>query len=84
MGGHEVTNGQSSDAPERPLAADPGASTAAPHPEEMKAAMDVRIGNYISVSATARATPAGFVAAALLASAMLLPLLWFARHQRKR
>jgi hypothetical protein len=47
--------------------------TAAPHPEEMKATLDLTIGNAVSVKATVRTTPAGLVAAALLAAAVLFP-----------
>lgn len=41
-------------------------STAAPHPEEMNASVDFQLGNYASFRASARATPAGFVTAAIL------------------
>jgi hypothetical protein len=50
--------------------------TAAPHPEEMRATVHVSIGKWVSVSATARATPAGFVAIACLMSAILIPVMW--------
>jgi hypothetical protein len=64
--------------------APPGASspTTAPHPEEMRATMELRIGNSVSLNATARATPAGLATAALLASAILVPVLWFAKQKR--
>ena len=64
-----------------PRGAEPeyGSETAAPHPEEMKATVDLRIGDAVSITATARATPAGLVAAALLISAILIPLAWLAR-----
>ena len=45
----------------------------APHPEEMKATFDLAIGNAVSVKAAVRTTPAGLVAAALLAAAVLFP-----------
>jgi hypothetical protein len=45
--------------------------TAAPHPEEMKATLDLAVGNAVSVKATVWTTPAGLVAAALLAAAVL-------------
>ena len=41
-------------------------ATAAAHPEEMKATVDLTIGNAVSVKATFRTTPAGLVAAAML------------------
>ena len=47
--------------------------TAAPHPEEMKATFDLTIGNAVFVKATVRTTPAGLVAASLLAAAVLIP-----------
>jgi hypothetical protein len=49
------------------------AETAAPHPEEMKATIDLAIGNAVSVKAIVRTTSAGLIAAAMLAAAMLLP-----------
>jgi hypothetical protein len=60
------------------------ASTAAPHPEEMNAAIDVRVGNCVALKATARATPAGLMTMALLVSAVLIPALWIARSPRSR
>ena len=62
-----------------------GSATAAPHPEEMKATVDLAIGGAISVRATARATPAGLATAALLVAAVLIPLVWLASsraHER--
>ena len=47
--------------------------TPAPHPEEIKATPDLTIGNAVSVKATVRGMPAGLVAAALLAAAVLFP-----------
>ena len=55
-------------------------STAAPHPEEMKGTVALNIGKWVSVTATGRATPAGFVCAALLACAVLVPLAIAARR----
>jgi hypothetical protein len=48
----------------------PDTSTAAPHPEEMKGTVSLNIGKWVSVTATGRATPAGFACAALLACAL--------------
>jgi hypothetical protein len=53
--------------------------TAAPHPEEMKATLDLAIGNAVSVKASVRTTPAGLVAAAMLAAAILLPTVALAK-----
>ncbi len=57
-------------------------ATAAPHPEEMRATFDVTIGRSVSIKATARATPAGLVSAALLISAILIPAVLLARTRR--
>lgn len=43
------------------------------HPEEMRAAASLRIGDAVSLQATARATPAGLIAAAVLVGVVLLP-----------
>lgn len=67
---------------QRDLPTDQDSSTAAPHPEEMRATIDFRIGNGISVNATARATPAGLVSAALLLSAILIPVLLIVKQRR--
>ncbi|WP_165943579.1 hypothetical protein [Roseicella aquatilis] len=45
--------------------------------------MDLRLGASVSIKATARATPAGLIAAALLASAVLVPLAWPARARAR-
>ena len=49
------------------------------HPEEMKASVNLRIGDSIAITATARATPAGLVAAALLIAAIVIPLVWLTK-----
>lgn len=54
------------------------AGTAAPHPEEMRASAELRLGRAVSLSASARATPAGLVAVGLLLSAVMIPLAWVA------
>ena len=61
-----------------------GASTAAPHPEEMRATVRLRIGSWASLDATARATPAGFIALGLLAAAIAAPLLIVGKRKRAR
>jgi hypothetical protein len=58
--------------------------TAAPHPEEMRATLDVSIGKSVSINATARATPAGLVAAAILISAILIPVVLLSRSSVRR
>ena len=57
--------------------------TAAPHPEEMRAAVDLTIGKSVSIKATARATPAGLATAALLIAAILVPTVWLARTRAR-
>ena len=59
-----------------------GASTAAAHPEEMRATVRFRIGSSVSLDATARATPAGFIALGLLAAAIAVPLLIVGKRHR--
>jgi hypothetical protein len=54
--------------------------TAAPHPEEMTATMEIKAGERFSWKATARTTPAGLVSAALFVSAVLIPILWLKRR----
>jgi hypothetical protein len=58
------------------------ADSAAPHPEEMRATVDLTIGRSITIKATARATPAGLVTAALLVVAILIPMIWLTRTRR--
>jgi hypothetical protein len=62
---------------------EPGPETAAPHPEEMKATVDLRLGRSVSIRATGRATPAGLATAAMLVSALLIPLVWLARNRAR-
>jgi hypothetical protein len=53
--------------------------TDAAHPEEMKGTVELRITNHVTLKATARATPAGLVGAAVLLSAVLIPIMWAKR-----
>jgi hypothetical protein len=53
-----------------------------PHPEEMRATVELRFSKHVTLRATARATPAGLVAAALLLTAILVPVMWGARQKR--
>jgi hypothetical protein len=57
-------------------APDEAGASAAAHPEEMSAAIEFRITNHVTVKAQARATPAGLVGAAVLLSAILIPVMW--------
>jgi hypothetical protein len=58
------------------------ASTTESHPEEMRATVRLRIGNWVALDATARATPAGFIALSLLAAAIAAPLLIVRKRNR--
>jgi hypothetical protein len=60
------------------------ATTAAPHPEEMRATVRFRVGNSMSLDATARATPAGLIALGLLVTAIAAPLLILGKRSRAR
>jgi|HubBroStandDraft_4_1064222.scaffolds.fasta_scaffold201569_2 hypothetical protein len=53
--------------------------TAAAHPEELKATLDLAIGNAVSVKASVRTTPAGLVGAAILAAVIVLPTVSLAK-----
>jgi hypothetical protein len=56
--------------------------TASPHPEEIRATVELRFSKHVTLRATARATPAGLVAAALLLTAILVPVMWGVRQRR--
>ena len=62
----------------------PDVVTAAPHPEEMRASLAIRVGSGTVVEATARATPAGLVAVGVLVSAILLSTAVLVRAARRR
>ena len=64
---------------DRPMGDDPSLA----HPEEMKATVSLRFGDSVSFTATARATPAGLIAAALLISAALVPLVLLVRGRAR-
>ena len=60
---------------------DDGAGTLA-HPEEMKAHVDLRIGDRIALNASARLTPAGLVCGAIAIAATFLSAAALARAVR--
>jgi hypothetical protein len=62
--------------------ADLDSVTAALHPEEMKGTVTFKLGNFASITATGRATPAGLISAALLVCAVLVPVLGVVRRRR--
>jgi hypothetical protein len=49
----------------------------------MRATLDLRFGNSVSIKATARAAPAGLIAAALLISVVLIPVVWLSRTRAR-
>lgn len=69
------------------LAEIPGTATGTPtHPEEIRANVDFRLGDGVSLRATARMTPAGLVTAGIMVSTIILSvaaLLWAARRPRR-
>ena len=60
---------------------EPHSETAAPHPEEMRASFNMAIGRSVSIAATARTTPAGLAATAVLLAAIFVPLAIIARSR---
>ena len=52
------------------------------HPEEMRASYDFRIGKIVTLQGTARTTPAGIIAVAIAASAILLSVAALVRAKR--
>ena len=52
------------------------------HPEEMKGTVEFRLGSLATVTATGRTTPAGLIGAAVLVSAVLIPLAMMIRRRR--
>ena len=61
---------QSNDPPDSEAPPAPAA-----HPEEMRGAVELRITDHVTLRASARATPAGLVGAAILLSAILVPIM---------
>ena len=59
-------------------------TTAAPHPEEMRAEAELRVRGDTVLRATARATPAGLIALGALVSAILLSTAALVRAARSR
>jgi hypothetical protein len=67
-----------------PTAQTLGQASAAVHPEGIKASVDLRIGNSVSLKATVRATPAGLVTAGIMVSAIVLAVATLVRAARRR
>ena len=53
------------------------------HPEEIRADVDFRIGNSVSLKATVRTTPAGLVTAGLMVGAIVLSVTVLVRAVRR-
>jgi hypothetical protein len=83
-GGQEMGNGNETSSPLREPGSDQlSASTAAPHPEGMRTTIDLRVGKFVSLNVTARATPAGLAAVALIVAAALIPVVWLTKGRRR-
>lgn len=52
------------------------------HPEEMKGTIELKFGKLGTITATGRTTPAGLIGAAVLVSAVLIPLAVMIRRCR--
>jgi hypothetical protein len=53
------------------------------HPEEIRARVDFRIGNSVSLKATVRTTPAGLVTAGIMAAGIVLSITALVRAVRR-
>ena len=54
------------------------------HPEEIRAGYELRMGNLISVKASARITPAGVIAAGIAAAAIIVSVGFLVSSRRDR
>ena len=54
------------------------------HPEEIRASVDLHIGNSVSLKATVRTTPAGLVAGGVMVAAIVLSITVLLRAVRLR
>ena len=52
------------------------------HPEEMKGTVEFKLGSLVTVTAKGRTTPAGLIGAAVVISAVLIPLAMMIRRRR--
>lgn len=69
---------------DEPITKTVGQATSNPaHPEEIRVTVDLRIGNNLSLKATARTTPAGLVAAGIMVSAIILAVAALVRAVRR-
>ncbi len=49
----------------------------------MKLTIDIAIGDSVAIKGSARATPAGLIAAVVLLTAVLVPLVWITRSPKR-
>ncbi len=58
----------------------------ATHPEEMRAAAEMRLGEHVTVQVSARITPAGMISVGIAAAAITLAACWGAAliHRSRR
>ena len=61
-----------------------GPASAVFHPEEIKASVDLSVGNSVSLKATVRTTPAGLVTAGIMVSAIVLAVATLVCASRRR
>lgn len=66
---------------DQPIDAEP-ADGPPSHPEEMKGTVEFTFGKLATMTATGRTTPAGLIGAAMLVSAVLIPLAIMTRRRR--
>lgn len=70
---------------QKPIALTEGQDTGSLiHPEEIRASVDFRIGNSVSLKAAVRTTPAGLVTAGLMVGAIVLSITVLLRATRRR
>lgn len=69
--------------PDEQIARDTDVSSA-PHPEEMKGRVELRIGERAVLTATGRTTPAGLLTAGIMVAAVLLSAAALVRAARAR
>jgi hypothetical protein len=60
-----------------------GAAEPVTHPEEMRASAEIRLGERVTVQASARITPAGMISVGIAAAAITLAACWGAALIRR-
>ena len=70
---------------QEPITQTEGQAESAPvHPEEIRASVDLHIGNSVSLKAMVRTTPAGLVTAGVMVAAIVLSIAALVRAVRRR